>query len=276
MRPGCQVAPLAGFSFLDECRELSKSPQFASRLTVPANRTRLKIMRVLVVEDDDDLRRLVVQALRENQYAVDDAADGHDGLYKATTWEYDAIVLDLMLPRIPGLELLRRLRKTHQTPVLILSARDTMPDRVEGLDQGADDYLVKPFGLPELLARLRALIRRAAGKGESVIEIGEIRIDTRTRTVTRNSDSVPLTAREYSLVELLTLRGGELVTRTQIYDHLFDENDDTLSNLVEVHVSNVRKKLGKQFIETRRGQGYIVNLTGQSPASDSDEDDLHG
>lgn len=233
-------------------------------------------MRVLVVEDDDDLRRLVVQALRENQYAVDDAADGHDGLYKATIWEYDAIVLDLMLPRIPGLELLRRLRETHQTPVLILSARDTMPDRVEGLDQGADDYLVKPFGLPELLARLRALIRRAAGKGESVIEIGEIRIDTRTRTVTRNSDSVPLTAREYSLVELLTLRGGELVTRTQIYDHLFDENDDTLSNLVEVHVSNVRKKLGKQFIETRRGQGYIVNLTGQSPASDSDEDDLHG
>lgn len=233
-------------------------------------------MRILVVEDDDDLRRLVVQALRENGYAVDDAGDGHDGLFKATTWEYDAVVLDVMLPRISGLELLRRLRKTHQTPVLILSARDTLPDRVEGLDQGADDYLVKPFGLPELLARLRALIRRSAGKAESVIEIGEVKIDIRSRTVTRGNDSVSLTAREYSLVELLGMHCGELVTRTQIYDHLFDENDDTLSNLVEVHVSNVRKKLGKEFIETRRGQGYIVNPTGRSSALDSDEDDLHG
>lgn len=233
-------------------------------------------MRILVVEDEPDLRRLVVQALRENGYAVDDAADGHDGLYKATTWEYDAIVLDLMLPKICGLELLRRLRKTHRTPVLILSARDTLPDRVDGLDQGADDYLVKPFGLPELLARVRALIRRSVGKADSVVELGEVRIDTRTRTVTRGQEPVALTAREYSLVELLGLRCGELVTRTQIYDHLFDENDDTLSNLIEVHVSNVRKKLGKEFIETRRGQGYIVHPTGQAPVSDSDEDNLHG
>ena len=226
-------------------------------------------MRVLVVEDEPDLRRLIAQALRENGYAVDDAPDGHEGLYKATTWEYDAIVLDLMLPKISGLDLLKTLRKTHKTPVLILSARDTMPDRVLGLDQGADDYLVKPFSLPELFARMRALIRRSAGQSESVMTIDDVCVDTRTRTVTKAGEPVSLTAREYAFVELLALRQGELVSRTQIYDHLFDENDDSLSNLVEVHVSNIRKKLGKDFIETRRGQGYIVTGCG-SPSDDSD------
>ena len=226
-------------------------------------------MRVLVVEDEPDLRRLIAQALRENGYAVDDAPDGHEGLYKATTWEYDAIVLDLMLPKISGLDLLKTLRKTHMTPVLILSARDTMPDRVLGLDQGADDYLVKPFSLPELFARMRALIRRSAGQSESVMTIDDVCVDTRTRTVTKAGEPVSLTAREYAFVELLALRQGELVSRTQIYDHLFDENDDSLSNLVEVHVSNIRKKLGKDFIETRRGQGYIVTGCG-SPSDDSD------
>ena len=233
-------------------------------------------MRVLVVEDEPDLRRLIVQALRENGYAVDDAPDGHEGLYKATTWEYDAIVLDLMLPRVSGMELLKTLRKTHKTPVLILSARDTLPDRVLGLDQGADDYLVKPFSLPELFARLRALIRRSVGQSDSVIMIDDVFVDTRTRTVTKSGEAVSLTAREYAFVELLSLHQGELVTRTQIYDHLFDESDDSLSNLVEVHVSNIRKKLGKDFIETRRGQGYIV--TGTAPASDnsSEADPSHG
>ena len=226
-------------------------------------------MRVLVVEDEPDLRRLIAQALRENGYAVDDAPDGHEGLCKATTWEYDAIVLDLMLPKISGLDLLKTLRKTHKTPVLILSARDTMPDRVLGLDQGADDYLVKPFSLPELFARMRALIRRSAGQSESVMTIDDVCVDTRTRTVTKAGEPVSLTAREYAFVELLALRQGELVSRTQIYDHLFDENDDSLSNLVEVHVSNIRKKLGKDFIETRRGQGYIVTGCG-SPSDDSD------
>lgn len=233
-------------------------------------------MRVLVVEDEPELRRLVAQALRENGYAVDDAPDGHEGLYKATTWEYDAIVLDLMLPRVSGLELLKTLRKTHQTPVLILSARDALPDRVLGLDQGADDYLVKPFGLPELLARLRALIRRSVGKSDSVIAIDNVLIDTRTRTVSKSGESVPLTAKEYSFVELLSLHQGKLVTRTQIYDHLFDENDDSLSNLVEVHVSNIRKKLGKEFIETRRGQGYIVTGDRLASGSSSDEEPLDG
>ena len=216
-------------------------------------------MRVLVIEDETELLRLVSQALREDGYAVDEAADGEEGLFKATSWNYDAIVLDLMLPKIDGLSLLATLRQTRKTPVLILTARDALPDRVLGLDSGADDYLVKPFELPELFARLRALIRRTTGVATPLIQLGDISIDTRTRTITLQGELVLLTPREYALVELLGLHKGQLVTRTQIYDHLYDENDDTLSNLVEVHISNIRKKLGKDFIVTRRGQGYIVD-----------------
>jgi two-component system OmpR family response regulator len=216
-------------------------------------------MRVLVIEDEPELLRALGQALREDGYAVDEAADGEDGLFKAASWEYDAVVLDLMLPRRDGWQVLADLRRRRKTPVLILTARDGVADRVRGLDAGADDYLVKPFALAELLARLRALIRRAAGQAGSMIALGDVVIDTRTRTVTRGGQSVALTAREYALVELLGLHRGRLVSRTQIYEHLFDENEDTLSNLVEVHVSNIRKKLGKDFISTRRGQGYVID-----------------
>ncbi|HVW03034.1 MAG TPA: response regulator transcription factor [Planctomycetaceae bacterium] len=216
-------------------------------------------MRILVVEDEPELRRVVVAALREEGYAVDEAADGEEGLYKAKTWDYDAVVLDVMLPRLDGFELLGRLRKIKPTPVLMLTARDAISDRVRGLDYGADDYLVKPFDLAELFARLRALVRRAKGQATAVIEIGPMTIDTRARTVQRDGESVTLTAREYAFVELLALHRGQVVTRTQIYDHLFDENSDTLSNLVEVHVANIRKKLGRDFIQTRRGLGYVVD-----------------
>jgi two-component system OmpR family response regulator len=216
-------------------------------------------MRILVVEDEPELRRVVVAALREEGYAVDESADGEEGLYKAKTWDYDAVVLDVMLPRLDGFELLARLRKLKPTPVLMLTARDAIPDRVRGLDYGADDYLVKPFDLAELFARLRALVRRAKGQATAVIEIGPMTIDTRARTVQRDGESVTLTAREYAFVELLALHRGQVVTRTQIYDHLFDENSDTLSNLVEVHVANIRKKLGRDFIQTRRGLGYVVD-----------------
>jgi two-component system OmpR family response regulator len=216
-------------------------------------------MRVLVIEDEPHLLSAVAQALREGGYAVDEAADGEDGLFKATAWEYDAVVLDLMLPKRDGWALLAALRKTHKTPVLILTARDAVADRVRGLDVGADDYLVKPFDLTELLARVRALIRRAAGQADSVLTVGDVAIDTRAKAVTRCGRAVVLTAREYAIVELLALHRGRVVTRTQIYEHIFDENDDSLSNLVEVHVMNVRKKLGKDFIATRRGQGYVVD-----------------
>ncbi len=216
-------------------------------------------MRILIVEDEPDLLRGLAHALREEGYAVDTAADGEDGLYKAREVNYDAIVLDVMLPRLDGWEVLRRLRVEKKTPVLLLTARDRSADRVRGLDTGADDYLVKPFDLPELLARLRAIIRRSASEARSVIEIGDVTVDIAARTVLHKKKPVVLTAREYSLVEFLALHRGEVVTRTQLYEHLFDENDDSLSNLLDVHVSNVRKKLGHDFIATRRGHGYCID-----------------
>jgi len=216
-------------------------------------------MRVLVVEDEPELLQVITRALREQGYAVDGAPDGEEGLFRATSWNYDAVVLDLMLPKIDGWQLLETIRREKKTPVLILTARDAVTDRVRGLDGGADDYLVKPFELAELFARLRALIRRSAGQAASTIEIGGVVIDPRSRTVSQHGKPVPLTAREYALVELLALHRGEVVTRTAMYDHLFDENDDTLSNLLDVHVSNVRRKLGKDFIVTRRGMGYTID-----------------
>jgi two-component system OmpR family response regulator len=216
-------------------------------------------MRVLVIEDERDLLEAVSQSLREAGYAVDEAGDGRSGLFKAAATDYDAIVLDLMLPGISGWDLLRELRKSRKTPVLILTARDALPDRVKGLDAGADDYLTKPFELTELQARLRAIIRRSTGQAQARIELGDVALDTAQRTVYKEGKAVPLTPREYALVELLVLNRGKLVTRTMIYDHLFDEEDDSLSNLVDVHIANVRKKLGKDFIATRRGEGYQIH-----------------
>jgi len=215
-------------------------------------------MRILIVEDEPDLLSSLAQALREEGYAVDTANDGEDGFYKAENYEYDAVVLDVMLPKMDGWEVLVRLRKIKKTPVLMLTARDQSRDRVRGLDGGADDYVVKPFDLPEVFARLRALIRRSANKTSNVIEIGDVKIDTAARNVSRAGKLMDLTPREYALVQFLALHRGEVVTRTQLYEHLFDENDDTFSNLLDVHVSNVRKKLGTDFIATRRGHGYCI------------------
>lgn len=215
-------------------------------------------MRILVVEDEPDLARNIAQALREEGYAVDTAANGEDGLFNAENNDYDALVLDVMMPRMDGWEVLARLRKSKKTPVLMLTARDQSRDRVRGLDTGADDYVVKPFDLSELFARLRALIRRSAGCTRNVIEIGDVTIDVAARNVARDGEIISLTAREYALLEYLALHRGELVTRTALYEHLFDENDSTMSNLLDVHVSNLRKKLGAEFISTRRGHGYCV------------------
>jgi two-component system OmpR family response regulator len=216
-------------------------------------------MRILVIEDETDLLNALCQLLREAGYSVDEASDGKTGLFKATGTTYDAVVLDLMLPGMNGWDLLKELRKTSKTPVLILTARDALADRVKGLDSGADDYMTKPFELKELEARLRALIRRTSGQAQAAIEVGGVRIDTSDRTVRRDGQAIPLTPREYALVELLALHKGKLVTRTMIYEHIFDEADDTLSNLVDVHIANVRKKMGKDFITTRRGEGYQID-----------------
>lgn len=215
-------------------------------------------MRILVVEDEPRLLRNLAKALREEGYAVDTAESGDDGHFKAASYDYDAIVLDVMLPGLDGWQVLERLRKQKRTPVLMLTARDAHKDRVRGLDTGADDYLVKPFDLTELLARLRALIRRSAGQARPHLELGDVLLDTRARLVTRAGQPVTLTAREYAILEYLGLHRGEVVTRTELYEHLFDETDDTLSNLLDVHVFNLRKKLGSQLITTRRGQGYCI------------------
>lgn len=215
-------------------------------------------MRVLVIEDEPDMRRLVAEILEEEGYAVDTASDGEEGLSKAKVWPYDAVVLDLLLPRLDGWDVLEQLRETHKTPVLILSARDALSDRVLGLDLGADDYLVKPFERAELLARLRALIRRAAGQAQTTISLGAYLIDLRARSVRRGEAIIGLTAREYALLEYLVLHRGRVIGRTELYEHLLDEADSGFSNSLEVHISNVRKKLDLNVIETRRGQGYVV------------------
>jgi len=215
-------------------------------------------MRILIVEDEPRLLRSLAKALREEGYAVDTAEAGDDGLFKAQNSDYDALLLDVMLPRLDGWQLLERLRQTKRTPVLMLTARDTTRDRVRGLDTGADDYLVKPFDLDELLARLRALIRRAAGQPRSELAVRDVLIDARARTVTRAGQPVTLTAREFAILEYLALHQGEVVTRTVLYEHLFDEHDDSLSNLLDVHVFSIRKKLGAELIATRRGQGYVI------------------
>jgi len=215
-------------------------------------------MRLLIVEDEPDLLASLAQALREEGYAVDTADNGDDGLFNAEGTDYDAIILDVMLPGMDGWEVLKRLRTTKQTPVLMLTARDQSRDRVRGLDTGADDYVVKPFDLNEIFARLRALIRRTNHKTTNLIELGPVTVDTAARHVLLNGKPVELTAREYSLVAFLGLHRGEVVTRTQLYEHLFDENESSMSNLLDVHVSNVRKKLGAEFITTRRGHGYCI------------------
>jgi two-component system OmpR family response regulator len=226
-------------------------------------------MRILVVEDQPDLLSVLAQALREAGYAVDTASDGKEGLFKAETDQYDTVVLDLMMPLMDGWTVLKKLRDGgHRVPVLILTARDSLKDRVRGLDCGADDYLIKPFELAELLARIRALVRRAAGKADSVIHVGDVTVDTTAHTVIQAGQSVSLTPREYAIVQWLAVHQGELITRTTLYDHLFDEEDDSLSNLLDVHISNIRRKLGSDFIITRRGHGYMV---GQPPTASEAE-----
>ena len=215
-------------------------------------------MRLLVIEDEARLLRNLAKALREEDYAVDVASDGEEGLYKAQNNEYDAIVLDVMLPKLDGWQVLERLRKTRNTPVLFLTARDAAADRVRGLDGGGDDYLVKPFDLSELFARLRSLIRRTADRSSPVIAIGKTSIDTRARTVAVEGKFIPLTAKEYMILEYLAQHRGKVITRTELYEHVFDERSDTLSNLLDVHVYNLRRKMACDLIATRRGHGYCI------------------
>ena len=216
-------------------------------------------MRVLFVEDSESLRRSVRRALRHAGFAVDTAADGAEGLAAAELNDYDALVLDVMLPKLDGLALLRRLRAAGKTThVLLLTARDTVADRVEGLRLGADDYLVKPFALAELLARVEALCRRAYGAKSGALRIGPLALDLSARRLQRDGAAVELTAREWRLLEYLALRRGQVVPRAEIEAHIYDEFVEPMSNVVDTAVYGLRRKIGAHFIRTRRGLGYVL------------------
>ncbi len=220
-------------------------------------------MRVLVVEDYAPLRQALSKGLREAGFAVDVARDGEEGLWHARSGEYDLVILDLMLPKVDGLAILKRLREeASQTHCLILTAKDTVEDRVTGLNLGADDYLVKPFAFEELLARVQALIRRRYDAKSPIIRVEDLEIDTVGRVVRRAGDQIELTAREYALLELLALRAGQVVTRTDIWEHIYDFHASAQSNVVDVYIGYLRKKIERpgwpRLIHTRRGQGYLL------------------
>ena len=217
-------------------------------------------MRILVVEDEPDLAATLHKALTEEGFAVDVAGDGEDALWQAGSINYDVIVLDLMLPAVDGLTVLARLRAAgSRVPVLVLTARDSSAEKVGALNTGADDYLTKPFTFAELLARIRALIRRAAGSPAPMLRLGEVTIETSSHRVTRAGVDVELAPKEYALLEYLALHRGTLVTRTTLHEHIYDERDATMSNVVDVYVAAVRRKLGRDLIRTCRGEGYIID-----------------
>ncbi len=220
-------------------------------------------MHLLLIEDSERLRRSLTAGLKRAGYAVDCAADGEDGLWKAQANTYDAILLDLMLPGIDGLEILRRLRAGGSTThILILTARDAVDDRVRGLRAGADDYLPKPFAFAELLARVEALCRRAYGKKDARLAIGDLVLDRSAHTVARAGRVIPLARREFALLEFLALRAGEVVSRAEIEAHLYDENADLMSNAVDSAVCVLRRKIqppgSAALLHTRRGHGYML------------------
>lgn len=220
-------------------------------------------MRVLIIEDYAPVRRSLARGLRETGYAVDTAENGEDGLWHARSGEHDVIVLDLMLPKLDGLTLLRTLREEgSDVHVIILTAKDAVEDRVRGLDLGADDYMVKPFAFGELLARVRRLAMRTYGEKSAKIRVGDLELDPRQRTARRAREPVELTAREYALLEYLAARAGEVVTRTEIWEHIYDFAAERNSNVIDVYVARLRKKLRRSdrppLIHTRRGMGYVL------------------
>ena len=214
-------------------------------------------MRLLVVEDDPDLNRQLVGALEEAGYVVDSAQDGEEGHFLGDTEPYDAVVLDLGLPEMDGVTVLEKWRRDGKTmPVLILTARDRWSDKVAGFDAGADDYVAKPFFMEEVLARLRALLRRATGHATSELECGPVRVDTRSSRVTVEGRAIKLTSLEYRLLAYMMHHRDRVISRTELVEHLYDQDFDRDSNTIEVFVGRLRRKLGKDVIETGRGLGY--------------------
>jgi two-component system, OmpR family, response regulator len=220
-------------------------------------------MRVLVVEDDPGMAAVLARGLRESGFAVDLTSNGQDGLWLAADIEYDVVVLDIGLPDVDGLQVLARLRTAKRwMPVLLLTARDAVDDRVIGLDSGADDYLTKPFAFPELLARIRALVRRGPRERSSVLVVGDLELDPAARQVRRAGTPVPLTSKEFALLECFMLAPGQVLTRTHLIEHVWDVAFDADSNVVDVYVGYLRAKIDRRFgrntLQTVRGSGYVL------------------
>lgn len=220
-------------------------------------------MRILLIEDYLPLQKSLAKGLREADFAVDVSGDGQEGLWYAMSNDYDAIILDIMLPKLDGLSILKQLRvKNKNNHIIILTAKDTVDDRIKGLDLGADDYLVKPFAFEELMARLRALVRRRYEHKCPDINIDDLHIDTASRRVWRGDDEIILTSREYMLLEYLARRVGQVVSRSDIWEHIYEFNSEASSNVVDVYIGYLRKKIEKEseppLLRTIRGQGYIL------------------
>lgn len=217
-------------------------------------------MRVLVVEDDEDLNGQIAEALRQGGYVVDTAFDGEEGHFLGDTEPFDAVVLDIGLPQMDGLSVLESWRRDGRTmPVLLLTARDRWSDKVQGIDAGADDYVAKPFHIEEVLARIRALVRRAAGHASNELQCGPVRIDVKASRVSVDGNPVKLTSHEYKVLEYLMHHTGKVISRTELTEHLYDQDFDRDSNTIEVFVGRLRKKLGVDVIETVRGLGYRID-----------------
>lgn len=220
-------------------------------------------MRVLVVEDDPDLNRQLVAALADADYAVDTATDGQEGYFLGDTEPYDVVVLDLGLPKMDGISILEQWRRSERNmPVIILTARDRWSDKVAGMDAGADDYVAKPFHMEELLARVRAVVRRSAGHAKSELECGTLRLDTKTARVTVDGVSVKLTSHEYRLLSYMMHHNERVVSRTELVEHLYDQDFDRDSNTIEVFIGRLRKKIPPELIKTVRGLGYRLSQDG--------------
>ena len=234
-------------------------------------------MRLLLVEDDVRISRFVAKGLREQSYAVDVVSTGDDALYQTGINDYDVIILDVMIPGLDGFETCRALRaEGKRIPVLMLTARDGVEDRIKGLDSGADDYLTKPFEFGELLARLRALLRRPQELRPPQIVVGDLVLDTSAQTVKRGAHPIPLTTKEYALLEFLARNAGRVVGRAEIAEHVWDESFDPFSNLIEVYVNRLRRKIGddagKPMLQTRRGSGYLLLAPAVENASSGKSD----
>jgi two-component system OmpR family response regulator len=253
---------MAGRGRLLPTPEINEGLEFRAEAVqeTPNTASEDKIMRLLIVEDEPTLGTQLKNTLEGAGYAVDLATDGEDGHYLGTTENYDAVILDLGLPVMDGLTVLDKWRKEGKTfPVLVLTARDSWSDKVAGLDSGADDYLAKPFQTEELIARLRALIRRAAGNASAEMIAGDVRLDTRSGRVTLAGEPVKLTAQEYKLLSYLLHHKGKVVSRTELIEHIYDQDFDRDSNTIEVFVTRIRKKLGADVITTIRGLGYSLD-----------------